>query len=199
MNIQAQEPNTPESTRERLPHSGASFQIRPAGLEDMQTIVELVRSSAEWYRPILEAKDMAQHEVDEVWARENFARRDFYLGLVDETPMGVLSIQRFRDYAYLGYLYLDVEYVGCGYGAKLMRFGERLARRHGAHGMCLIAHPDATWAKRAYLKYGFEIVEHTKEGVLAWQGGVLRDYYEEGFQLYLYEFESNACPTVEAS
>lgn len=55
--------------------------------------------------------------------------------------------------------------------------------------MCLIAHPEATWAKRAYLKYGFEIVERDRDRILAWNGGCLEPHYEEGFELYHFDFK----------
>lgn len=177
----------PRSTRETK--RSKSFEIRPAEREDMALIAEFVRSSAEWYRPILDEKDMAEHDVDEEWAEINFKRRDFYVGYAGTEPVGTISLQYFGRYAYLGYIYLDVKHVGNGYGQRLMKFAESVAQQRGMDGMCLIAHPEASWAKKAYLKYGFEIVATNKADVLAWQDGVLRSYYEEGFELYIYPFE----------
>jgi len=154
----------------------------------MEMIAGFVRSSADWYREIVDEKDMAEHDVGEAWARKNFERRDFYLGSAGGEPVGTISIQYFGDWAYLGYIYLDVNHVGNGYGGQLIDFAEREIRRAGARGMVLIAHPDADWARRAYLKYGFEIVETEKERVLAWEDGALKPYYEEGFELYVYDF-----------
>ena len=68
-------------------------------------------------------------------------------------------------------------------------FAERVARKMGMVDMILIAHPEATWARKAYLKYGFEIIESAREKILAWEGGCLKPYYEEGFELYRYEFD----------
>ncbi|MCA9285652.1 MAG: GNAT family N-acetyltransferase, partial [Phycisphaerales bacterium] len=166
----------------------SKFEIRPADRSDMELVADFVRSSAEWYRPILDERDMAEHDVDEEWAELNFERRDFYVGYASGEPLGTVSLQYFGDYAYLGYIYLDVAHVGKGYGQRLMRFAERKAREKSMKGMVLIAHPEATWAKNAYLKYGFEIIETAKEGVLAWKEGVLKPYYEEGFELYRYSF-----------
>lgn len=164
-----------------------TFDVVPARREDMSRIADFVRSSAEWYRPLVDEKDMAEHDVDDSWAEENYKKRDFYIGKVDGTPIGTISLQSFGDYAYLGYIYLDVDHVGNGYGQQLMNFAESIVRRKGLRGMALIAHPDATWAKRAYLKYGFRVAASDKQDVLAWQDGVLRSYYEEGFELYLYD------------
>lgn len=162
--------------------------ITPARRKDMSLIAEFVRSSAHWYEPIVDEKDMAEHAVDEKWAEVNFARRDFYLGHAKGTPVGTISMQYFGDYAYLGYIYLHVDHVGKGYGGSLMRFAESVARDRGMRGMCLIAHPEATWARRAYLKFGFEVAASSRSDVLRWQDGALRPYYEEGFELYLYQF-----------
>lgn len=164
------------------------FDIRPARFEEMEAVAGFVRSSADWYRPIVDDKDMGEHDVGPGWARKNFELRDFYIGRLGDTPIGTISIQYFGDWAYLGYIYLDVAHVGKGYGRRLIGFAERVAQRQGARGMTLIAHPEATWAKKAYLKYGFRITQTRKEHVLAWEGGVLRPYYEEGFELYVYEF-----------
>lgn len=173
----------------RPPKPTTRLEIRPARFEDMAQIATFVRSSAEWYRPIVAPKDMKEHEVDERWALENFGKRAFYLGEHGGEAVGTISLQYFGRYAYLGYIYLDVGHVGKGYGQELMRFAERVSRKLGMVGMALIAHPRATWAKRAYLKYGFRVAETDRQRVRSWQGGVLAPYYEEGFELYLRDFD----------
>ncbi len=166
------------------------FQIRPARLEDMKHVAEFVSSSAEWYRPFVDEKDMTEHDVDEAWALENFKKRDFFIGEYRGNPIGTISLQYFGDHAYLGYIYLDVSYVGNGFGQRLMRFAERQCKKRGLATMNLIAHPEAEWAKRAYLKYGFDIIETEKKAILVWNDGVLKPYYEEGFELYQYDLDS---------
>ena len=184
-NLETDLVSRPRPTARRL-------EITPARRSDMPVIADMVRSSADWYRPFLDPKDMAEHEVDEEWQEKNFARRDFYVGRLRDEPIGTISIQYLGDYAYLGYIYLDVAHVGHGHGGRLMGFAEKIIRESNARGMSLIAHPKATWAKKAYLKYGFEIVAKNKQEVLAWQGGVLDEYYEEGFELYIYDFARQA-------
>lgn len=177
---------------EPAPATAPGLRIRPAQRRDIDVIVEAVKSSAEWYRPILDEKDMEEHEVDSAWAEENFRKRDFYIGEAGGESVGILSLQYFGEYAYLGYIYLFTEHVGQGFGQRLIRFAETTARRKGMKGMVLIAHPEATWARKAYLKYGFEIIETDRERILSWQDGVLRPYYEEGFDLYLYDLDPAA-------
>ncbi len=171
-----------------IAHIG-DLRIRPAAREDMNRIADLVRSSAEWYRPIVDPDDMDEHEVPDEWAETNFRRREFYLGIADDEPVGTISLQTFGEWAYVGYVYLDVEHVGRGFGGKLLEFAAERASGRGLRGLSLIAHPEATWAKRAYLKFGFEIAESSKDDVLAWNDRCLQPYYEEGFELYLYPFE----------
>lgn len=177
----------------QTPQKIGTLEIRRAVFPEMSQIAEFVRSSAEWYRPILDPQDMEEHDVDEEWAVRNYKLRDFYLGVADGVPVGTISLQYFGDYAYLGYIYLDVAHVGKGYGQKLMKFAEGVARKKGMKGMCLIAHPKATWACKAYLKYGFDILETERDQVLAWNDGFLNDYYEEGFHLFLYDFAEKGC------
>ncbi len=165
------------------------LQILPAQREDMDTIANFVRSTADWYRPFLDEKDMAEHDVDDTWGEINFRRRDFYVGYHEGKAVGTISLQYFGRHAYLGYIYLDSEQVGKGFGGQLMRFAERIARKMGMVDMVLIAHPKAQWAKKAYLKYGFEIIHKNREDILDWEGGVMRPYYEEGFELYRYAFD----------
>lgn len=175
------------------------LKIRPARREDMEMISDFVRSSAEWYRPIVDEKDMAEHAVDDEWADENFQKRDFYLGITEDgEAVGTISLQYFGEYAYLGYIYLDVKHVGKGFGQTLMNFAEKTAREAGMEGMSLIAHPEATWARKAYLKYGFEIVESDKEAVTGWNDGVLKTYYEEDFELYIFKFEDDDSDEIAA-
>ena len=170
----------------------APFNIVPAKRDDMSLVADFVSSSADWYRPIVDEKDMAEHEVGEAWAEINFKRRDFYIGIANGKPIGTISLQYFGDYAYLGYIYLDVDQVGNGYGQQLMKFAAEKARQKGMRGMALIGHPKASWARKAYLKFGFDIVASKKNEVLAWQDGVLESYYEQDFELYIYEFAGTA-------
>ena len=165
--------------------------IKPAQRSEMGLIADFVRSSADWYAPIVDEKDMGQHAVDDAWADDNFKRRDFYVGRANGKPIGTISLQYFEDYAYLGYIYLDVKEVGKGFGGKLMKHAEAIARSRGMRGMSLIAHPEATWASRAYLKYGFEVAAAAKSDVLEWKDGALVPYYEEGFELYLFNFDNS--------
>lgn len=168
------------------PTQTARLTIRPAELEDMDDVADFLRSTADWYRPFLEEADMVEHDVPDSWKAENFARRDFFLGQVDGRSIGTVSLQDFGDYAYVGYVYLDADHVGKGYGRQLLDFAAGIASRKGKKGVALIAHPKATWAVTAYLKFGFQRVARRREDVLAWNHGALRDYYEEGFELYVY-------------
>ncbi|TVR57924.1 MAG: N-acetyltransferase, partial [Gemmatimonadales bacterium] len=121
------------------------------------------------------------------WARKNFGRRDFHVGMVDDEVVGTISLQSVGDrYLYLGYVYLHVDHVGNGFGGDLLDFARDEAQCQGRQGLVLIAHPDADWACRAYLKYGFEVVAESREAVLGWEDGWLEPYYEEGFQLFRY-------------
>lgn len=171
-----------------------NFSIRPARRDQMGMIADFVRSSADWYRDIVDEKDMEEHEVGDDWMDKNFQRRYFYIGYAGEEPVGTISMQYFDRFAYLGYIYLDVAHVGKGYGRKLMDFAEMIARARRMDGMALIAHPEAVWAQKAYLKYGFSIEARDKEEVISWQDGALETYYEEGFELYLYHFDD--CATL---
>lgn len=167
------------------------FYILSAKKNDMPLIADFINSSADWYREFVHEKDMSEHEVDENWQKENYEMRDFYLGLTDDhEPVGTISLQYFGDYAYLGYVYLDVEHVGKGYGHKLMNFAKEKVASKDKQGMVLIAHPEAEWATKAYKKFGFKKICSRKEEVLKWNGGVLENHYEEGFELYLYEIAS---------
>lgn len=155
----------------------------------MTQVAQIIRSSADWYEPFLEPEDMAEHDVDEHWGRENFAKRDFFVGELDETVVGTVTLQDAGDFNYLGYVYLHADHTGKGLGKRLLRFARNESRRRGKAGMVLIAHPEATWATRAYERFGFECIAECREAVLGWNDGWLKPYYEEGFHLYRYLHE----------
>lgn len=161
--------------------------IEPAEWSDMAEVVEIIRSSADWYEDIVEPEDLDEHAVDLEWARENFPHRDFYVGRVEDDVAGTVTLQDVsEDHVYLGYVYLHTDYTGQGLGKDLLNFARDEARRRGRKFMVLLAHPEAEWACRAYEKYGFEVIARDREDVLAWQDGWLESYYEEGFHLYRY-------------
>lgn len=150
----------------------------------MQDVAEILRSTAEWYEPLVDPSDMDQHDVDEDWAAKNYRMREFFVATLDDAVVGCVSIQEAGDKIYLGYVYLHADHVGHGYGRRLLDFAQAEATRRGKTGMVLIAHPDAGWAVRAYERYGFEILAEQRRDVLAWNDGWLKPYYEEGFHLY---------------
>ncbi len=161
--------------------------IEPARWADAPKVVNIIRSSASWYEEIVEPEDMDEHLVDMDWARRNFRRREFYVGRLDDEVAGTISLQEIGDdHLYLGYVYLHTDHVGNGFGTELLDFARAELVRRGRKSMVLIAHPDAVWAKKAYLRYGFEIIAESDEDVLAWNDGWLEPYHEAGFQLYQY-------------
>ncbi len=168
---------------------GNTLDIRPAREEDKPLLMQFINSSTEWYRNLVTEDDLAEHEVDMEWADINFKRREFYIGYDENnTPVGTISLQFFGDYAYLGYIYVDTSHVGKAYGKQLMDFAKAECKTRGAKGMVLIAHPKATWAIKAYQKYGFDLVYRDKADILAWNDGALKPYYEDFFMLFLYDF-----------
>jgi len=161
------------------------LQIRPAELEDMPLVASMIRSSADWYAQFVSPADLAEHYVDRSWQLRNYRRREFYLGYNEAgEAVGTLSLQYFGDYAYIGYLYLDTAHMGHGYGRSLLDFARQQALEKQCQGLCLLAHPQADWAVRAYTKYGFSCHSQTAKAILSWNDGALRPYYEAGFDLY---------------
>lgn len=165
-----------------------ALEIDRADWGDMDAVQQIIRSSASWYEDIVSDEDLAEHYVDGKWARDNFHRREFFVGKLDDEVAGTITLQEVGDdHIYLGYVYLHTDHVGNGYGGVLLDFARDEARRRGRNSLVLIAHPEAEWACRAYEKYGFRLVAENKEDVLSWEGGWLAPFYEEGFQLYQYK------------
>ena len=185
--LTAAETDTKRDTAVLDPSDNDGLDIEPAEWSDMPEVVEIIRSSADWYEDIVEPQDLDEHAVDLKWARENFPERDFYVGRVEDAVAGTVTLQDVNeDHVYLGYVYLHTDYVGQGLGRDLLDFARDEARRRGRKSMVLLAHPDAEWACRAYEKYGFEVIARGRDEVLAWQDGWLEPYYEEGFHLFRY-------------
>lgn len=181
--------NTTQASRRILVRDGdPPVSVGRVTWKDMPTVASMIRSSADWYREIVDEKDMGEHEVGEQWMVDNYRRRTFYLGYLGDDAFGTISLQTFGEFAYIGYVYLDVDFVGKGLGHVLMNFAAERAREQELAGLALIAHPEATWATRAYEKFGFEKIASSKEDVLAWQDGILEGYYEEAFELYTLPF-----------
>lgn len=169
------------------------IQFRPAARSEMSIAARMIRSSADMYAEFVSEDDLSEHYVDESWEEENFLKRDFYLGYNEEgKAVGTISLQYFEGYTYVGYLYLDTRFTGRGYGKEFLNFACKQAKKHGRKGLCLIAHPEADWAVKAYERYGFFCKETEQDKVLAWNNGVMQDYFEEGFHLYLYHLNNEA-------
>lgn len=177
-------PHTPSHSRAPAP---SRLAMRRAHFQDMPRVGEIIRSSADWYRSFTTPEDMYCHEAGESWQRENYPRREFYLGDLDGESAATLSLQDFGQDLYLGYVFLDTAFVGKGLGRELLDFAVREARLRDKEGLVLLAHPAADWAVRAYRKYGFERIARSREEILTWNRGAMREFYEEGFELYRYQ------------
>lgn len=162
-----------------------TLHLRPTVRPDLRTVVEILQSTVDWYAPFVTPEDLdSQHDVDMAWALENFEKRDFYSAVIDGEVVGVLTVQEAHDWLYLGYVYVHADHVGKRIGRRLLDHAAEQARRRGKRGMVLLAHPEATWAVRAYQKYGFQQIAESDGQVLAWNQGWLRPYHEEGFRLW---------------
>ena len=172
---------------------GSLFQVKRASYEDMFDVAQFIRSSADWYRPFLSEKDLDEHYVGPSWIRKNFGRREFFVGQNHtEESVGTVSLQPCgEDYLYVGYCYIHTDHVGKGHGRKLLNFAVKKAKEQGKKGLCLIAHPKATWAVKAYDKFGFKRIATQSEDILKWNNGFFKPYYEEGFHLYTYEIDQD--------
>jgi len=172
--------------REELPQRDTmpTVSVRRATIEDMDTAADIIRSTAEWYRPIVDPKDMAEHAVDENWAARNYLQRECYLGRIGNEVVGFLTLQHAGDYIYVGYTYVPARFVGRGIGRRLLTHAAEVAKQRGYKGVVHIGHPEATWAVRAYKKMGYDIVLREREQVLAWNSGFLKPFYEEDFVLF---------------
>lgn len=165
-----------------------TLNINRAEQTDMPRIAQIIRSSAEWYRPFVADKDMAEHLVDENWQKKNFKKRDFWIGANPQgQKVGTVSLQYFGESAYLGYVYLDAQHTGKGHGKRLLDHAKQIAQENGMRQMVLLAHPKASWAISAYKKYGFVCLESDKAKILSWNQSSLKSYYEEGFHLYAFD------------
>lgn len=175
---------TTRTVRDLTPAGPGRLRMRAAHRHDATRLAEIVSSSADMYADFVDEEDMKEHEVDEAWALRNMKKREFHVGEVDGETVGTISLQVFGDWMYLGYVYLDVEHTGNGYGKRFLEFAERIARLRGLAGLCLIAHPEAHWACKAYERFGFERTATDRDEILSWNDGVLESYYEEGFHLF---------------
>ena len=167
------------------PKPALTVRLRPTTRPELPAVVEILRSTADWYAPFVTPEDLeSQHRVDLAWARENFERREFFSAVLDGQVVGVLTLQETGDHLYLGYVYVHREHVGKRIGRRLLDHAAAEVERRGLQGMVLIAHPEAEWAVRAYQKYGFECVARTDDDVCAWNDGWLEAYHEQGFHLW---------------
>lgn len=163
------------------------LRFEKAKFKDMKRISNIISSSAEMYRPFVNDDDFAEHMPDETWRSRNYFRRDFYLARdACGENVATISLQNLNGHAYLGYVYIDIEHTGKGYGRQLLDHAKEYALSRDLEGMFLIAHPKAKWATKAYTRYGFSLKETSKGKILEWNKGALKPYYEEGFHLYYY-------------
>lgn len=125
-----------KSAKSMIPNHIAKVKIQRAKYNDMSLVTRFINSSAKWYEPFVAEKDMSEHRPDQKWIEKNYFRREFYIGYEGDQPVGTISYQNIEDYAYLGYIYLDVDHVGKGFGKQLMDHARDLAVRNRKKAWC---------------------------------------------------------------
>lgn len=169
-------------------HQQPKIKIRKAVWDDMPKVARFIRASAHWYKKFIHQKDYSEHDVGFLWKTKNYKLRDFYIGSTsDNVEFGTISVQFFQDTTYIGYIFLELEHIGKGYGHLLIDHVKKLSLKRQQKRMVLLAHPKAKWAIKAYEKYGFKCILKDKQDVLSFQNGLLKQYYEEGFYLFEYD------------
>ncbi|MHA1730673.1 MAG: GNAT family N-acetyltransferase [Promethearchaeota archaeon] len=152
-----------------------------ASREMMGRVRAIIRSNADLYRDIVQNEDdWLEHDPKEEWEGKNFPIREFYLARHEGEYVATGSYQVVGDFAYVGYLYVERQFHGRGYGRALLRFIEARAKADGINDLRLFCNPGSDWALGFYEKLGFHVLTGDKGEILAVGPGVMRPYYEEG-------------------
>ena len=160
------------------------FSVIRANLELMDEVRTIINSNFDLYEPIVEEKDLSQHDVTRKWAERNFKIREFYLGREAGKFVAMSSYQSLGDdLAYVGYFYVKKKHQRNGYGRAMMEFLKLRAKQDGVTKLTLFVQPKANWALRFYEKTGFSMLSKEKDEIISLHDGVYRPFYEENSYL----------------
>ncbi len=155
----------------------------------MREVATIINSNFALYQNIISnSKDLQNHQIDEAWIAQNYPIREFYLARTNGNYIGMVSYQHLPPVAYVGYLFIKAGYYRQGYGKTLMQFIKLRAKLDKLDRICLFTNPKAVWAMDAYRSMAFDIITTEKADIMTFEGGILRDFYEEGsvlFQKYI--------------
>jgi [ribosomal protein S18]-alanine N-acetyltransferase len=137
------------------------FAIRPARLEDVRAMAQLMADVAEERDKIGTEPPV---DVDERAATFTRTIADSLVADADGRVVGMIGVDVSRfGYGVIGML-VDAQWRGCGVGSALLRACIDLARDRDVHKLCLDVWPANTAARALYGKFGF-----VEEGLLAKQ------------------------------
>jgi ribosomal protein S18 acetylase RimI-like enzyme len=155
------------------------FNIIRAPLELMDEVRTCINSNYDLYEKIVDPVDLAEHQVDKIWAERNYKIREFYLAREDHKYVGTASYQKLGSFAYIGYFYIKNGFQRQGFGRVLMNFMEMRTLMDNVTDLRLFANAKSQWALNFYERLGFNIAWRKKEDILALDNGIMKPFYEE--------------------
>ncbi|SON54409.1 ribosomal-protein-alanine N-acetyltransferase [Hartmannibacter diazotrophicus] len=129
-----------------------TFDIRPALVADLDTVVDITRRAYDVYLPILGYPPVP---VTEDYA-PRIARGEVWLGLEDGAIAALIVIERDVDHDMIFSVAVDPDHAGYGYGRRLIDFAEERARDAGRATIRLYTNALMTRNIALYKRLGFE-------------------------------------------
>jgi GNAT superfamily N-acetyltransferase len=110
----------------------ARLSFRVAGPSDVDAILNLINAAFAVERFFIDGDRVSRQDVE-----ERLVSGKFLLAEEDGQPLGCVWIELRGERAYLGLLSVNPSLQGKGFGTRLMRAAEDLARDHGCRFMDL--------------------------------------------------------------
>ena len=128
-----------------------------------------------------------QHQayfISEDWVAKYYSKHQFYLLCLLNNPIGVVSLKKIVDFAYIEYFFIAPSYHHQGYGQLMLNLLIPKIKHLGLSKIRLFVHKESRVAQSAYQKYGFCLLLKEKQAIRNFENARLAPHFLVNHWLY---------------
>ncbi len=165
-----------------------NYKIQELEKNEQNVLKSVVNSNYDLIKPFLINKYQHQaYNLSDAWLTKYFPKHKCFKYIEEsdpQTPIGVVSLKKIVDFAYIEFFSIKNEYIHQKHGEKMCELIEQKVRDLKLEKIRIFVHKEAKWAQNAYKKYGFHLLLSDKAKIRDFENGRVAPYFLVNHLLY---------------
>lgn len=150
--------------------------IRPATVQDVKSISEIVKKAFEQYCKAIKIQTIEALSEQEDDIKKELLTKQIYIACIDDMPVGSIRISLELKRAFISRFSILPQYQGAGIGGKLLAYVDEQLIHQKVTSVELYSTTENERLKNFYLAHGYQII--STDNTRGYQRGLYHKEYE---------------------